>query len=171
MDRIAVQGDLSALVREVATISVATLADGSGHGGRDYREGWINGCANTRLYLHRPGKLLPEIDELEAYSSIQAMIAELMCTTGRYALRQVMVNHLRPGGRLAAHRDGLPDDWRYHLPVETNPRAVWWDEFGGTMHMDTGYWHGPVPYCGVLHAVANNGPTTRIHLVVDFRKD
>lgn len=170
MDSFPTRLELSAIVREVATVPVATIADGSGHAGDGHDGGWINGLRNYRLFLDPPQRGGQVIDRLADYPTIRELIAELMETTGHYDLRQVMVNRLETGGTLAAHRDGLPDDWRYHFPVETNSGVAWWDEYNGTLFMAEGHWHGPVPYCGVLHSVANNGPTQRIHIVADFKK-
>lgn len=152
---------------------LSRVADGSGHPGDDFRAGWIQGLSNTRLFLRRPGTSTPDgvqIDFLANFPAIEMAIEELRAEMGHRILTQVMVNSLEAGGKLSAHRDGLPDDARYHLPVNTNPGAVWWDEFHGTMHMREGHWHGPVPYCGVLHAVANNGTESRLHIVADFQK-
>lgn len=175
MDRIPLSSR-NALEYVQASLADAVLnrvLDGSGHGGDGFRPGWIYGLSNTRLFLRKPGTHSPKdvvIDHLTLFPAVEAAIEDVREATGHRLLTQVMVNCLEAGGRLAAHRDGLPDDDRYHLPVVTNPHAVWWDEFGGTFHMDAGYWHGPVPYCGVLHAVANNGEYERLHLVVDFAK-
>lgn len=149
------------------------VSDGSGHGGEDFSPGWIQGLSNTRLFLRRPGTSSPDgvlLNFLAEFPAIEMAIEELREEMGHRILTQVMVNSLEPGGKLAAHRDGLPDDARYHLPVFTNPDAVWWDEFHGTTHLAEGYWHGPVPYCGVLHSVANNGTMSRLHVVADFEK-
>lgn len=149
------------------------VSDGSGHGGEGFSAGWIQGLSNTRLFLRRPGTSTPDgvqIDVLAQFPAIEMAIEELREEVGHRILTQVMVNVLDAGGKLSAHRDGLPDDARYHLPVNTNDRAVWWDEFNGTMHMTEGHWHGPVPYYGVLHAVANNGTESRLHVVADFQK-
>lgn len=149
------------------------VLDGSGHPGNDFRAGWIQGLANTRLFLRHHGTSTPDgvqLDVLAEFPALEMAIEELRAEMGHRILTQVMVNALRPGGKLSAHRDGLPDDARYHLPVVTNPNAIWWDEFNGSMHMRAGEWTGPVPYCGVLHAAVNNGDMTRVHVVADFSK-
>lgn len=149
------------------------VLDGSGHPGEDFAAGWINGLSNTRLFLRKPGTHKPEevvTDILVRFPQIELAIEELREEMGYRLITQVMVNKLGARGKLSAHRDGLPDDYRWHLPIVTNPHAVWWDEFNGTMHMPEGAWTGPVPYCGVLHAAANNGDEPRVHVVVDFAK-
>jgi hypothetical protein len=162
--------DRASLTREVLTATVTAVANGSGGGGDGFREGWISGLANTRLFLHRPRKEHPEINELVRYPLLKQEIAQLMEEIDHYELRQVMVNRLDAGGKLSAHRDGPPDDLRFHLPLLTNPDVMWWDEIGGTIHMEPGFWHGPVSYCGVLHAMVNNGDKPRLHVVADFVK-
>jgi hypothetical protein len=172
MDRVPL-GNWVSLPQIVASLSEATLErvlDGSGHAGSDFRAGWINGLSNTRLFLRHPRTGHAQIDILDIFPSVHAIIHELRTSLGYRTLNQVMINRLEPGGKLSAHRDGPPDDDRWHLPITTNPKAVWWDEYNSTFHMELGHWYGPVPYCGVLHAVANNGDTERTHLVVDFEK-
>jgi hypothetical protein len=170
VDRHPSTSDTVQLRREILAAVVVAVADGSGHGGDDYSEGWIHGLANTLLYQHRPNREHPEVNDMTRYPLLRDEIAQLMSYTGHYLLRQVMVNRLDAGGRLNAHKDGKPDDWRWHLPIATNPDVQWWDELNGTTHMSEGYWHGPVSYCGVLHAMVNNGATPRVHVVVDFAK-
>lgn len=171
MDRLPANGDSYRKIR--ASLSEALLErvlDGSGSAGTDFRAGWIAGLSNTRLFLRHPRTGHAQIDLLDAFPHVKWAIEDLRQMTGHRTLNQVMVNQLEPGGKLSAHRDGPPDDARYHLPVVTNDRAMWWDEYNATLHMEDGYWHGPVPYCGVLHAVVNNGDRARLHLVVDFEK-
>jgi hypothetical protein len=170
MDRTSLSEPLAHIREELASVPVVKIADGAGHGGEGYAGGWINGFSNMRVYLRRPGKAEAETDVRERYPAILRAVEQLRVLRGHRALRQIMVNVLEPGGELRAHRDGLPDDWRYHLPVFTNEHVMWWDELNGAVHMDEGAWHGPVPYVGVLHAVVNNGIMSRIHIVVDFAK-
>jgi hypothetical protein len=159
------------VLADVRNVAVTRVTDGSGHGGNGFAAGWITGLANTRLFLRDPKTHVPVIDRLADFPGIRQALRGLEFATHHHYLTQVMVNVLHGGGSLAAHRDGLPDDYRYHLPVVTNPEVVWWDELNGEAHMRAGYWHGPVPYCGVLHSVANGGTESRIHLVADFAKE
>lgn len=148
--------DLRYLIGEVNRMSLSNIPNGSGayHGGDGYNEGWIHGFANARPRL---------LD----YPHIRAAIFSLQRRTGS-TLHQVMVNKLEPGGMLQPHRDAPPEFDRYHLPIVTNSDAWWWDEYTGKFHMREGFWYGPVPYCGVLHSVENNGETERVHVVVDL---
>jgi hypothetical protein len=83
---------------------------------------------------------------------------------------QIMVNRLAAGKNLDAHKDGEPNRARFHLPVITHPDVYWWDELDGACTMEAGTWYGPVPYCGILHAVGNPSPVDRVHLIVDFER-
>lgn len=133
------------------------IPDGSGSSHFDGPEGWIYGLDMVRLTprLWESGLVGRAIDEVRRARQVGA-------------LRQVLVNRLKPYGKLDLHRDGLPDRLRFHLPLQTRKDAYWFDELNGRIHMELGAWYGPVPYCGVLHAAHNPTPVDRIHLVVDF---
>jgi hypothetical protein len=156
--------------RSLSELSMARVPDQSGQGGDGFVGGWVNGLENARLFLRSPKDGQVIVDHLGVFPSVQRAIIQLMADREYTVLTQVMVNHLEPGGRLEKHRDGLPDDDRWHLPLITNPFAKWWDEYNGEVHMDIGYWYGPVPYCGVLHSAVNDGHSERVHLVADFVK-
>lgn len=132
------------------------VPNGSGSSHFGGPEGWITGLAMRRLY---------------GAGAVGEALAELESLTQRHRLVQVMVNRLAPGGRLAPHRDGYPDNLRYHLPLKTNSAAYWWDEYNGRVHMECGTWYGPVPYCGVLHSAVNDGDSERIHLIADYARN
>ncbi len=84
-----------------------------------------------------------------------------------------MVNRLPAGCKVPVHTDILVHRQRrerWHLPVITNNRCLWWDKESGEVEFDIGYWHGPVtPW--VDHKVENLGTTERIHLVIDLVRD
>lgn len=152
--------DTLTLLQEVYTAHTAeTIPDGSGSSHFGGPEGWIHGLEMVRLAPRWWGTGL-----------IGKAIDEVRCARQVGALRQMIVNRLRPYGKLEAHRDGWPDRLRFHLPLQTNPGAYWWDELNGKVHMSCGTWYGPVPYCGVLHAAHNPTPVDRVHLVVDFER-
>lgn len=156
---------LNALRYELAGADIRRVRDGSGEGG------WIHGLSNTRLFLRHPKTHIKSIDQLGNYPLVKEAISMLRSEADEHGeLTQVMVNVLEPGGELNPHRDGLPDDHRWHLPVLTNAQCDWWDEIDGYTHMAEGEWAGPVPYCGVLHSAVNHGRTKRVHLVADFSK-
>ena len=106
-----------------------------------------------------------EIPKWLSSHSISAAVREIEQLTGRVA-KGVMVNRLDPGISVPIHTDPDTGWLRYHLPLFTNPHAMWWDEDEGLLHMESGWWWGPVPYTK-RHHVVNNGNTARYHLVVD----
>lgn len=150
---------LAALQAEVLAVPLVRIQDGSGHGHFGSEAGWIQGLSNTRV---RIGDTYPLISRVVENIQDREQLSDVV---------QIMVNKLEPGAALSPHRDGRPDNHRYHLPVLTNTDAYWWDELEGRRNMIVGWWYGPVPYCGILHSAANPGSTDRIHLVVDFKKD
>lgn len=156
--------NLDRLIKEVESINLEHIPDGSGAArGEDAREGWISGLHMTRLFGDGYDDLLGH------YPAIYEAICEL-AELQDSRLVQVMVNRLDAGKRLDKHRDGLPDNYRYHLPVITHPDVEWWDERFGRRHMTLGVWYGPVPYCGILHYMVNDSDVHRYHLIADFEK-
>lgn len=149
--------DVAELQEEVSSIGLHRIADGSGSSHFGGPEGWIHGLHNARI-------------ELIKYPWISLAIAYLRNNVSVGDVEQVMVNRLEAGAEFGRHRDGLPDNARFHLPVITHESAYWWDELNGTIHMKQGHWYGPMPYCGILHAVGNPSEIDRIHLVVDFKR-
>lgn len=155
--------DIDALISEVESLEYVKIPDGSGHATDGGKAGWINGCSQFRLC--GPGRE----DVLDQYPALYAAVCELAELDGNL-LVQAMVNKLDAGHKLDKHRDGMPDNYRYHLPIVTHPDVLWWDEKFGERHMTLGVWYGPVPYCGVLHSVTNSSDFDRYHLMVDFEK-
>lgn len=155
--------DLDLLMGEVQSLEYVKIPDGSGHETHGGVKGWINGCSQFRLC--GPGR--PDV--LDQYPALYAAVCEIAEFNGN-ALVQAMVNRLEAGAKLDRHRDGLPDNYRYHLPIITHPDVEWWDERFGARHMTLGVWYGPVPYCGILHSVTNRSDIDRYHLMVDFAK-
>lgn len=165
MRRVQSTSNLAALLDEVARVPVYRIPDGSGHLSPGAENGWIQKFSNERIY----GPGYP--DRLDLYPHIRDAVIELATLEQHGRLTQVMVNVIHPGGRLGKHRDGLPNAYRYHLPVVTHESVTWWDEMDGCCHMETGFWHGPVNFCGVLHSVENPSDVTRIHIVADFERE
>lgn len=150
--------DWEALQREVFTVPLRRIQDGSGSSHFNGPEGWIRGLSMARVHLG------------ETYPLITQAVTELRERVPVGATVQVMVNKLDAGGELSSHRDGYPDHARFHLPIVTSPAVYWWDELNGHVHMREREWYGPVPYCGVLHSAGNPSPVYRFHLVADFHK-
>lgn len=158
LHQVEIAGKCESILDEVyREYRLETIPDGSGSSHYGGPEGWIFGLDMVRVDPVRCPLLNRAIRELR----LNVQVGPLM---------QTMVNRLRPNGELKAHRDGPPDRLRFHLPVQTNDAAHWWDEIHGYEQMKRGHWYGPVPYCGVLHSVANYGESDRIHVVCDFER-
>jgi len=76
---------------------------------------------------------------------------------------------LQPGQEHPAHTDQQPPDWvtRVHVPIVTNPRATVTTE-DGMFHLHVGKayrFDTRRP-----HAVQNDGPLARVHLVFDVKR-
>ena len=153
---------LQALRDEITAVPLERIPDNSGAArGENAQEGWIHGLEMTRLY--GPGY----DDVLNSFPMITHAIA-IFANQREQEIHQVMVNKLNPHSFLGKHRDGPPQMDRWHLPVITNPLCEWYDEIDGWCHMEEGKWHGPVNYCGILHAMHNDGDNARYHLVLDL---
>lgn len=147
--------DLEALLREC--ISLSYHIDGTG----------------VLMATNQSEGLPPQI---VARPHICAAINEIAVARSQNPLN-VMVNKMPPGVVVQPHRDWLrptshqakkPTLERWHLPVQTNPDALWWDEDSNVKkHYPLGIWFGPVPYW-IFHSVENLGLTERVHLVVDL---
>lgn len=96
---------------------------------------------------------------------------QILChRIGPRTLCHVMVNTLPPGTSSGIHVDPSPEGihfQRWHLPLETNPQAKFWQEgMEKPEHLEFGWWHGPVEYWK-RHIVRNDGEQSRTHLIVD----
>lgn len=149
--------DMATMKRQIDAVTLKRIPDGSGSGHFGGPEGWIHGLSTSRISTYT----CPEI-----WDAICALQEELSLGD----VEQVLLNCLQAGAEFGRHRDGLPDNARFHLPIVTNDAAWWWDELHGTVHMRQGHWYGPMPYCGILHAVGNPSEMDRIHLIVDFKR-
>lgn len=145
------------LSAEVESVPLTPIVDGAGSAHLGDTEGWISGLAMARVNLADMPYLATAVTQLRSRVDLGDVV-------------QVMVNKLRAGGKLDRHRDGFPDHDRFHLPIITHRDVYWWDERGGSRHMQPEWWYGPVPYCGILHSVGNPSPIDRIHVVIDFTK-
>lgn len=158
MNIIPCRTNMSELARELVCIPLVRMQDGSGSSHFNGPVGWIRGLSLTR------------IREGETYPFATQAILELQERESLGQIVQIMVNNLAPGAELSTHRDGLPNNARYHLPIITHELVYWWDEIEGRRHMMKGWWYGPVPYCGILHSAGNPSPVNRLHLIADFKK-
>lgn len=149
--------DMAVVRQQIDRVTLATIPDGAGSSHFGGPEGWIHGLSTAHIDTHS----CPEVWEA---------ICELQAELNLGDVEQVLLNCLQAGAEFGRHRDGLPDNARFHLPIQTTDSAWWWDELNGTVHMRQGYWYGPMPYCGILHAVGNPSENDRIHLIVDFKR-
>lgn len=149
----------NALKTEALTVPLESIPNGSGEArGTGTVEGWISGLSMARL---------SNVD-LQSYPLLNAatrMLGDFL----KKDRRAVMLNKLEPGSGLKKHRDGKPDMLRFHMPLITNDKVVWWDEWTGEQHMQEMVWFGPVNYCGWLHSMSNLGLEARYHLIADFK--
>lgn len=107
-----------------------------------------------------------------------AVLKEISTLRGA-AVVNIMINKIPPGVSAPVHRDWVkpikgivnPTVERWHLPILTNDKALWWDEKLGSEGaiMPVGMWSGPVEYW-LHHTVKNLGSTDRIHIVVDLER-
>ncbi len=158
MDSIRVDVNVETILQEVVDCAFESIPDGSGSSHFGGPSAWIFGLDMVRI-------------DARTVPSLRMAVLELRQRFRTGPLVQTMINRLRPGGELAPHKDGLPDNLRFHLPLVTNAESYWWDSINGRVHMHPGTWYGPVPYCNVMHGAVNGGTTERIHVVCDFERE
>ena len=99
----------------------------------------------------------------------RALIFSLMHTVDGERLGRVMLNSIRPGGRIFPHAD-TPEHasyWdRFHFVVKSAPGVVFrCGEEQATMSTGETWWFQNA----IEHEVRNNSADDRIHLIVDIR--
>lgn len=112
-------------------------------------------------------------DAIPAY--LRKAIEEIAAFYSKGTPINLMVNTMLPGKCSPTHRDWIKSPKqgvnaciaRFHLPIQTNPEAKWWDEHHQYRTLEEGAWYGPMPYWN-KHRVCNFGITPRIHLIVDL---
>jgi hypothetical protein len=169
--------DVERLVQDFANVSHTPWADktrysseAGGPGARRPSRGW------TCLPIRSPGGQLSRTDPggpgtLEfAYTPVVEHVPYIRevvdSVPGNH--RQVSLLALAPGGSSHVHRDypsGFAFGWiRLHLPITTN------DQCSITINNKRFHWEPGDLWYGdfsQLHHVANEGATTRVHLVMD----
>ncbi len=130
--------------------NLVAMKNGSGRGREGLEDGWYNG-----LSMYRPTYLGP---------ALSLAIEQIVKTD----IVQVMVNRLKPYGRLSKHIDGPPYDIRYHLPIISGGTDFY--EEGEHTIMQEGYWYGPVSYW-LEHEARNDTDSERVHIIVDQVKE
>jgi Aspartyl/Asparaginyl beta-hydroxylase len=113
-----------------------------------------------------------------AHCPMIALAMEEIAALREAPVLYVMVNIVPPGCVVPVHTDTLlphpvfgerPRLERWHLPLKTNNFSTFGGEVDGAIHMEVGYWYGPVQYWE-NHAVWNHGSDDRIHLICDLDK-
>lgn len=97
------------------------------------------------------------------------LVMNLMSYVGGERLGRVMINKLKPGGRIYPHPDTEEHAnyySRFHIVLQSGPGALFRAE-DERVHMGTGeiWWFNNK----VEHEVINNSADDRIHMVVDIR--
>jgi Aspartyl/Asparaginyl beta-hydroxylase len=99
----------------------------------------------------------------------RSIVFGLMATVQGERLGRVMINRLRPGGRIAAHADTpVHAEYysRHHVVLQTAPGANLrcGDE---TLHLEKGtvWWFNNK----LEHEAINNSAVDRLHMIVDIR--
>lgn len=151
-------GDWTVLGSEIDAVTLEEIPAGSGSSHFGGPEAWIEGgFSNRRISVDTCPTLGQGIAALREHFSLGPVT-------------QIMINELAAGFALKPHKDGLPDEARYHLPIVTHGAVRWWDQDNGDIHMVERVWYGPMPHCGKLHSVSNFSPIDRVHVVVDFKQ-
>lgn len=97
------------------------------------------------------------------------LVMNLMNYVGGVRLGRVIINRIRPGGRITPHCD-TPDHAEYyerhHIVLQSAPGVVFRCE-DEQVYMGTGeaWWFNNA----LEHSVVNNSASDRIHLIVDVR--
>ena len=97
---------------------------------------------------------------------MRAVVAPYGYANGAFS--RIMLARMRPGGVIHPHVDASDAArWphKIHVPISTNDRVVFF--------VDPGYHHLPVGHAFELnnagvHAVKNDGPTDRVHLIFEY---
>ena len=147
---------------------------------RDYPQGPFGDCET--IFLRFPPASVTELErgERDQHESVwmdgalhlpaaRPLVFGLMARVEGERLGRVMVNKLKPGGRIFPHADtpAHAEYWdRYHFSLQSAPGC---NIRCGTeqIHMDAGvaYWFNHA----LEHEVVNNGAVDRIHMIVDVR--
>jgi hypothetical protein len=141
------------------------------HFNTGYYEGDWSGAA-LRSVGGEAGRLYPDPAATRPYADtpLMARCPQVRATLSRIACPLLAVRFLRlgPGARIREHADlnlGFEDgEVRIHVPVSTNPQVEFLLD-GKRVEMAEGEaWYLDL---NRRHAVVNQGPTARVHLVVD----
>jgi hypothetical protein len=105
-------------------------------------------------------------------SAIQNCADWVYNLVGGQQLGRITVHSVLPNGQIARHRDAAPYFkyyHRFHLPITTNPRAIFTNDHGAEEHMEAQYVY--LLNIADYHEVFNYGDTDRIHMLLDIALD
>lgn len=144
---------------------------------RNYPQGPFGDVESIILRFPDREKVLAGGDEHENYDrdvyrllpEARPLVMGLMSRVAGERLGRVILNKIRPGGRITPHTDSFPHAEyydRFHVVLQSAPGAIFRAE-DEQVHMATGetWWFQNA----VEHEVVNNSPIERIHLVIDIR--
>jgi hypothetical protein len=113
---------------------------------------------------------LEYIDAPEGVSpNIQKCADWIYSVVGGKKLGRITVHNVMPDGQIARHCDSgryFKYYHRFHLPIVTNPKAVFTNDHGAEEHMEAQYVY--LLNIADYHSVFNHGDTDRIHMLLDI---
>lgn len=130
----------------------------------NYSFNWFDGGDDIKMAYYQ--STAPPSDLPKEYKSALLEISQKRNLLVRFCL----VNVIPPGKVAKLHTDTLSTNERlerWHLPIQTNKDAFYWDRTNGFVNMELGFWHGPIEYWN-KHTAGNFGESERVHLVVDL---
>lgn len=118
---------------------------------------FIDGCGVLKQ-LKFEGRQLKETDYTVCHEVIKGTIFEEIIE--KYNLKRTRLMIIKPKSCYSLHRDFGP---RIHIPIITNPSAMFVFKDTGLHHLSTGkvYWVDTTK----IHSFANFGNTERLHLI------
>ena len=116
---------------------------------------------------------LEYVDAPEGISpTIQKCVDWIYKLVGAQQLGRITIHNIMYNGQIARHRDNgryFKYYHRFHLPILTNPRAVYTNDLGAEEHMEAQYVY--LLNIADYHSVFNHGETDRIHILLDIALD
>jgi len=123
-----------------------------------------------------PDYIWNQLDYIDAPEGISPNIqrcADWICNSvGAQKLGRITVHNVMPIGQIARHSDSgryFKFYHRFHLPILTNPKAIFTNDLGAEEHMEAQYVY--LLNIADYHSVFNHGETDRIHMLLDIALD
>lgn len=134
----------------------------------------LEGLSDEDIDLYKrnllPGKDQHESIDYPAYATLheaRQLVMQVFAAVGGTRLGRVMINRIRPGGKIFPHAD-TPEHVRYysrfHVVLQSEPGVVF------RCGDEQAYWEtGSVFWFrnALEHEVINNGAVDRIHMIID----